>query len=67
MDQPREDNSFLGTRSAEGSLPTQSAEPRKATRGQRASELGAAYAAAWAEWSSEDADLWDHAVADGLG
>ncbi|MEI7860129.1 MAG: antitoxin [Acidimicrobiales bacterium] len=67
MDQPREDNPFLGPRSAEGSLPSRSTDVDKTTRGQRASELGAAYAAAWAEWSSDDADLWDHAVADGLG
>ena len=33
----------------------------------RASELGAAYEDAWADWAdSDDGDLWDAAVADGL-
>ena len=48
-------------------LDSRSAALQKAVRLLRASELGAAYEDAWAEWAeSEDAALWEPATADGL-
>ena len=48
-------------------LDSRSAALQKAVRLLRASELGAAYEDAWAEWAeSEDAALWQPATADGL-
>lgn len=64
---PDEDVEYLDTCAQVQGLDSRSAALRKAVRLLRASELGAAYEDAWAEWAeSEDADLWDEAVADGV-
>ncbi|MBX7159408.1 MAG: ribbon-helix-helix domain-containing protein [Acidimicrobiia bacterium] len=64
---PDEDVEYLDTYAQVQGLDSRSAALRKAVRLLRASELGAAYEDAWAEWAeSEDADLWDEAVADGV-
>jgi len=66
MSLPDEDVSFLDAYAKEKGLPSRSAALHKAVRLLRATGLGAAYEAAWVEWSSEDAGLWDNTAADGL-
>lgn len=65
---PDEDVEYLDSYARDRQLESRSAVLHKAVRLLRASELGAAYEDAWAEWDgSEDGDLWDAAVADGVG
>lgn len=65
---PDEDVEYLDSYARDRQLESRSAVLHKAVRLLRASELGAAYEEAWAEWDeSEDSDLWDTAVADGVG
>lgn len=65
---PDEDVEYLDTYARAQGLESRSAALRKAVRLLRASELGAAYEAAWAEWAEgEDVELWDGVTADGLG
>lgn len=65
---PAEDVEYLDSYARDRQLESRSAVLHKAVRLLRASELGAAYEDAWAEWDeSEDGDLWDAAVADGVG
>ena len=64
---PDDDVEYLDTYAREQGLESRSAVVHKAVRLLRASELGAAYEEAWAEWdASDDAELWDGASADGL-
>jgi Arc/MetJ-type ribon-helix-helix transcriptional regulator len=66
MSLPDEDVIFLDAYATEKGLPSRSAALHKAVRLLRATGLGAAYEAAWAEWSNEDQQLWDPSTADGL-
>lgn len=64
---PDEDVEYLDAYARSQGLESRSAALHKAVRLLRASELGPAYEDAWADWSaSEDADLWETVVADGL-
>jgi Arc/MetJ-type ribon-helix-helix transcriptional regulator len=64
---PDEDVEYLDTYAQAQGLESRSAALRKAVRLLRASELGAAYEDAWAEWAeSGDGELWDAVTADGL-
>ena len=59
---------YLDSYARDRQLKSRSAVLHKAVRLLRASELGAAYEDAWTEWDeSEDSELWDAAVADGVG
>ena len=63
---PDDDVEFLDGYAHRQGFDSRSAVLHKAVRLLRASELGAAYEEAWAEWErSDDAVLWDSAVADG--
>lgn len=67
MSLPDEDVEYLDSYADRQGLESRSAALRKAVRLLRASELGAAYEAAWDEWAaSEDADLWSKVSADGM-
>jgi len=66
MSLPDDDVTFLDSYAAEKGLPSRSAALHRAVRLLRATGLGAAYEAAWVEWSNEDEALWNHAAADGL-
>ena len=65
---PDDDVAYLDAYARDRGLASRSAAVHKAVRLLRASELGAAYEQAWADWdASEDADLWNNVAADGLG
>ena len=64
---PDEDVKFLDEYAAQLGIESRSAVVHRAVRLLQASELGAAYEAAWEEWAAGDADAWDATVADGLG
>jgi Arc/MetJ-type ribon-helix-helix transcriptional regulator len=65
---PDDDVEYLDAYARERGLESRSAVVHKAVRLLRASELGAAYEAAWAEWQAgNDAEVWDVASSDGLG
>jgi Arc/MetJ-type ribon-helix-helix transcriptional regulator len=65
---PDEDVEYLDAYAQTQGLESRSAALQKAVRLLRASELGADYEDAWAEWAtSGDAELWDAATADGVG
>ncbi len=64
---PDEDVAFLDRYASDRKIGSRSATVQKAVQILRASELGAAYEDAWAEWSDDGgADVWESAVADGL-
>ena len=64
---PEDDVEFLDAYAQEQGIESRSAVLHKAVRLLRALELGDAYAEAWDEWGgSDDAQLWDSAVTDGL-
>lgn len=64
---PDDDVDYLDSYVQSQGLDSRSAALHKAVRLLRASELGAAYEDAWAEWSdSDDGQLWDAVTADGL-
>lgn len=64
---PDEDVEYLDTYVSRQGLGSRSAALHKAVRLLRASELGAAYEAAWDEWAaSDDADLWSSVTGDGM-
>lgn len=64
---PADDVEYLDAYARDRGLESRSAAVHKAVRLLRASELGPAYEAAWADWAaSEDADLWNGAAADGV-
>ncbi len=57
---PDEDVEYLDTYARMQGLASRSAALQKAVRLLRASELGAAYEDAWAEWAgSDDGEVWD--------
>jgi Arc/MetJ-type ribon-helix-helix transcriptional regulator len=66
MSLPDEDVVFLDAYAVQKGLPSRSAALHKAVRLLRATGLGSAYEAAWAEWSSEDQRLWDETAPDGF-
>lgn len=64
---PDEDVEFLDSYAHAQGIPSRSAVVHKAVRLLKASELGASYEDAWAEWEdSEEAPPWEAAVGDGL-
>jgi Arc/MetJ-type ribon-helix-helix transcriptional regulator len=67
MSLPDDDVTFLDAYVAEKGLPSRSAALHKAVRLLRATGLGAAYEAAWAEWPDEDESLWESTASDGFG
>lgn len=65
---PDEEVEFLDEYADAQGFESRSAVVLRAVRLLKASQLGDAYTAAWAEWeTSEDAELWERTVADGLG
>ena len=63
---PDEDVEFLDTYAERGGFASRSAVLHKAVRLLRASELGAAYEDAWAEWeATDDGALWEPTATDG--
>jgi Arc/MetJ-type ribon-helix-helix transcriptional regulator len=63
---PDEDVEFLDTYAEREGFASRSAVLHKAVRLLRASELGAAYEDAWAEWAAaDDGTLWEPTAADG--
>lgn len=63
---PDEDVEFLDTYAERGGFASRSAVLHKAVRLLRASELGAAYEDAWAEWGAGvDGTLWEPTASDG--
>jgi Arc/MetJ-type ribon-helix-helix transcriptional regulator len=63
---PDDDVEFIDQYATEHGMETRSAVVQKALSLLRASELGDDYAAAWDEWESSEAAVWDSTVADGL-
>lgn len=64
---PEEDLATLDRYARGAGLSSRSAAVRRAIRLLAHSELGDAYAAAWAEWeASGDAAAWEETTADGL-
>lgn len=64
---PEEDIEFLDGYVNEHGAGSRSAALHKAVDLLRAAQLAGAYEDAWASWgSSEDAEVWDTALADGL-
>jgi Arc/MetJ-type ribon-helix-helix transcriptional regulator len=64
---PDEDVEYLDEYARAQRLESRSAALHKAVRLLRASELGSAYEDAWTEWAESDDDqLWDEVVDDGL-
>jgi len=65
---PGDDVEFLDAYVAAQGFESRSAVVHKAVRLLRASELGASYESAWAEWGeSGEGETWEAVVADGLG
>jgi len=65
---PGDDVEFLDAYVAAQGFESRSAVVHKAVRLLRASELGASYESAWAEWGeSGEGEAWEAVVADGLG
>ena len=63
---PDEDVEFLDMYAERGGFASRSAVLHKAVRLLRATELGAAYEDAWAEWDAAgDGVLWEPTAADG--
>lgn len=64
---PDEDVGYLDEYAQAQGLPSRSAVVHKAVRLLRATELGAAYEAAWSEWyGCEEGELWDATTSDGM-
>lgn len=63
---PDGDVEFIDHYANEHEVDSRSAVVHRALTLLRSNELGADYAAAWDEWASPDAELWDATVADGL-
>lgn len=65
MSLPAGDVEFLHAYARKHGLASRSSAVHKAIRLLRASELGAAYEGAWAEWdASDDAELWEGLAVD---
>jgi Arc/MetJ-type ribon-helix-helix transcriptional regulator len=63
---PDEDVDFIDQYGEEHGVQSRSGVVQRAVSLLRASELGADYQAAWAEWAKSDADVWDKSDSDGL-
>ena len=64
---PEEDVEFLDTYVRDRAAGSRSAALHEAVNLLRAAQLAGAYEDAWASWNcSDDAEIWDTAVADGL-
>jgi Arc/MetJ-type ribon-helix-helix transcriptional regulator len=63
---PDGDVEFIDHYANEHDVDSRSAVVHRALALLRSNELGADYAAAWDEWASSDAELWDATVTDGL-
>jgi Arc/MetJ-type ribon-helix-helix transcriptional regulator len=63
---PDEDVEFVDRYAAEHGVESRSGVVQRAVALLRTAELGDDYAAAWIEWESAEADVWDSATADGL-
>ena len=64
---PADDVEFLDEYAREQGLGSRSAAVHRAVRLLRSAELGAAYEAAWEEWTATgDAGVWEPTAADGL-
>jgi len=64
---PEEDVEFLDEYAKSHGFTSRSAVVQKAVRLLGRAQLEDAYVAAWSEWDgSEDAELWNQTVADGL-
>jgi len=64
---PADDVEYLDAYARMQGMESRSAVVHKAVGLLRASELGAAYENAWADWeASADAKLWDTVTADGI-
>lgn len=64
---PAEDLAFVDAYAKAQGFPSRSAVVHQAIRLLRASQLGAAYESAWADWADAgDAELWDVTVGDGV-
>ena len=64
---PDDDVEFLDAYANESGIASRSAALHRAVRLLKASRLGAAYEAAWGEWSDGvEAGGWESAVSDGL-
>ncbi|HEY6468833.1 MAG TPA: ribbon-helix-helix domain-containing protein [Candidatus Dormibacteraeota bacterium] len=67
MSLPGEDVAFLDAYARTRGFPSRSAVLHKAVRLLRAAELTDAYEDAWAVWAvSDEADLWEGTVGDGV-
>jgi Arc/MetJ-type ribon-helix-helix transcriptional regulator len=62
---PNDDVEFIDEYAKEHGVGSRSAAVHRAVMLLRASELGEAYAAAWATWEATDAELWDATAGDG--
>ena len=64
---PDDDVEFLDRYASTQGIGSRSAAVHKAVRLHRATELGPAYEAAWADWTNnDDGDAWDGLAGDGL-
>ena len=63
---PDGDVEFIDRYANEHEVDSRSAVVHRALALLRSNQLGGDYAAAWDEWASSDAELWDATVADGL-
>lgn len=63
---PDEDVEFIDRYASQHEVESRSGVVQRALSLLRASELGEDYAAAWNEWDSSEADVWESTVADGL-
>lgn len=65
---PEDDIEFIDAYAAKSGGASRSAVLRRAVSLLRTAELEDAYASAWQEWErSEDAELWEATIADGVG
>jgi Arc/MetJ-type ribon-helix-helix transcriptional regulator len=64
---PDDDVAFLDDYADRAGLASRSAAVHTAIRALQANAMGEAYAHAWSDWESGDADLWDSVSGDGLG
>lgn len=63
---PDDDVEFLDELARSGGYDSRSAVLHRAIRLLRSAELGDAYAEAWDEWATSEAEAWDATSADGL-
>ena len=63
---PDDDLDFIDRYASEHDVGSRSQVLQRAVSLLRAAELGGDYAAAWAEWETDDAESWAVTTADGL-